>query len=150
MTKAKIPTNPKSLSSMLTISTERSAHSYTKSGSRESRRRPMLNIQNFLLTQGKPEDLKTTRGINFYEHPTLPLIGFKYDQIDSPKTDPIVKEARGIVLGKCTWNVIAKPFNRFFNLGEDQENFKDFDWNDFTCYTKEDGSLMIVYFYDGQ
>src|SRR5581483_7218197 len=61
-----------------------------------------------------------------------------------------VKEARGIVLEKCTWNVIAKPFNRFFNLGEDQENFKDFDWNDFTCYTKEDGSLMIVYFYDGQ
>lgn len=111
----------------------------------------MLNIQEFLLTPGnKPEDLKATRGINFYEHPTLPLMGFKYDQIDSPKTDPIVKEARGIVLEKDTWKLVAQPFQRFFNLGEDAENFKGFDWNDFTCYTKEDGSLMIVYFYAGQ
>lgn len=110
----------------------------------------MLNIQKFLLTQGKPEDLKITRGINFYEHPTLPLMGFKYDMLDSPKTDPIVKEARGIVLEKDSWAVVAKSFDRFFNLGEDPENFKNFCWDDFTCYTKEDGSLMIVYFYAGE
>lgn len=110
----------------------------------------MLNIQKFLREGGTPEALKTDLGINCYEHPTLPLMGFKYDQIDSPKTHPIVREARGMVLEKGTWDIVAKGFNRFYNLGEDPDNFKDFNWSNFSVNEKVDGSLMIVYHYKNE
>ena len=106
-----------------------------------------LHIQKALWGGETPASLKEKLAINFYEHPEHPLLGFKYDQLNSPRTDPIVCEARGLVLEKDTWKVIAKPFNRFFNLGEDQENFKNFDWSNFTSTEKADGSLIIVYNY---
>lgn len=109
----------------------------------------ILNVQKYLLDGGTPEQLEEDLGIKHYYHPDLPLIGFKYDQLDSPRGDPIVRECRGIVLENETWRIVAKPFNRFFNVGEFQEEFKNFDWSDFTATTKEDGSLIIVYYYDG-
>lgn len=110
----------------------------------------MLNIQKFLREGNAPEKLKIDLGINVYEHPSLPLMGFKYDQIDSPKTHPIVREARGLVLEKGTWDIAAKGFNRFYNLGENPDEFKGFDWKNFTCTEKVDGSLMLVYHYNNE
>lgn len=110
----------------------------------------MLNIQKYLRDGNKPEQLKAELGINVYEHPSLPLMGFKYDQIDSPKTHPIVREARGLVLEKGSWDIVAKGFNRFYNLGEDPDGFKNFDWTNFSIAEKVDGSLMIVYHYQGE
>jgi len=81
-------------------------------------------------------------------HPTLPLVNFKYSQIDSPKLHPIVRECRGIVLEDGTWNLVAKAFNRFFNVGEDAEDFAKFDWTNFACTSKEDGSLILLYNYN--
>jgi hypothetical protein len=109
----------------------------------------MLAVQNYLRKNRWPNDLTDELGIKVYEHPVLPLIGLKYDQIKSPKTNQIVRDCRGIVLEKYSWNVVAKPFRRFFNWGEDIHNCK-FDWSDFTTTTKEDGSLMIVYNYNGR
>jgi len=83
-------------------------------------------------------------------HPTLPLVNFKYSQIDSPKLHPIVRECRGIVLEDGTWNLVAKGFNRFFNVGEDAEDFAKFDWSNFACTSKEDGSLILLYHYNGE
>ena len=96
------------------------------------------------------ESLKADLGINTYHHPTLPLVGFKYDQLNSPKTNPIVKECRGIVLEKGSWNLVAKAFNRFFNVGEDLENFANFNWNNFICTSKEDGSLLLLHNYNNE
>lgn len=110
----------------------------------------MLAIQEYLFSGKTLDDVKSEFGINVYEHPTLPLVGFKYSQIESPKTHPVVRDCRGIVLEKNTWNCVAKPFKRFFNVGEDNENFQKFTWDNFTCTSKEDGSLMIVYFYQGE
>lgn len=105
----------------------------------------MLPIQKFLLDGNDPSQL----GIKTYTHPHLPLVGYKYDQVDSSKFrfDPVVKNARGIVLEKDTHQVVAKAFDRFFNLGEEEINF---NWNDFSCYSKEDGSLILVYNYGGE
>ncbi len=89
-------------------------------------------------------------GIATYEHPTLPLVGFKYSQIDSQKTHPVVRHSRGTVLEKETWKVVAHPFVRFFNYGENQDELKTFDWSDFTVTTKEDGSLVLCYHYDDE
>jgi len=110
----------------------------------------MLNIQQYLRSGKTPSDLNTELGIVSYVHPSLPLTGFKYHQLDSPKTHPIVREARGIVLENNSWNIIAKAFDRFYNIGEDAENFSRFNWTNFHAYSKEDGSLFILYYYEGK
>jgi hypothetical protein len=111
----------------------------------------MLHVQNYLRSGGKhPDLLAMDYGIRVYEHPDLPLVGFKYSQIDSPKTHPIVRECRGLVLEQGSWNLVAKPFTRFFNIGEHLEEYEKFDWSDFSAYDKEDGSLTILYFYNGE
>lgn len=109
----------------------------------------MLEIQKYLNSQS-PDKLAEEFGIRVYEHPDHPLLGFKYHQIDSPKTHPLVRECRGIVLEKDTWRLVAKPFHRFFNVGENQEEFARFDWTQFVAQSKEDGSLIIVYNYDNK
>ena len=45
--------------------------------------------------------------------------------------------------------MVAKGFNRFFNWGEVQEEMADFDFSDFLVQSKEDGSLVLFYFFDG-
>lgn len=110
----------------------------------------MLEIQKYLRSGKSLDELANELGVKSYRHPSLPLVGLKYSQIESPKTDPIVRECRGLVLEDQSWNVIAKPFNRFFNAGEHEEEFNRFNWNNFTATTKEDGSLIIVYWYNGE
>jgi len=111
----------------------------------------MLKLQEYLHAHGV-DKLKEELGIRVYAHPDRvdSLLGFKYSQIDSPRTHPVVRECRGIVLEKDTWHVVAKPFDRFFNVGEVEDEFKLFDWDSFKCVNKEDGSLIIVYYYDGE
>jgi hypothetical protein len=89
-------------------------------------------------------------GIKTYEHPTLPLVGFKYNQIDSPKYDSVVRWSRGTVLERGSWNIVAQSFYRFFNYGEYEDDRIQFNWSNFSALEKVDGSLMIVYFYGGQ
>lgn len=73
-----------------------------------------------------------------------------YDQINSPRRHPIVDECRGIVICKETRKVVCWPFRRFYNLGEYPEHEKEFDWESAFCQSKEDGSLIKVYFYKGK
>jgi tRNA splicing ligase len=96
----------------------------------------MLALQEFLHAKGI-DKLQSKLKINVYRHPTLPLVGFKYNQIDSPRTHPVVRECRGIVLEDKTWKLVAKPFNRFFNVGEVPDEFAEFNWGRFTCVNKE-------------
>ena len=110
----------------------------------------MLKIQEALRSGKNPEDLVAELAIAAHRHPTLPLTGFAYNQIDSPKTNPVVREARGIVLENDSWNVVAKAFNRFFNAGEVQEEYETFNWSNFTCTAKVDGSLIILFNYRDQ
>jgi hypothetical protein len=114
----------------------------------------MTPLQEFLRTFSDPEVALTTikekYGINTYKHPELPLVGFKYNQIDSPKYDPIVRCARGTVLEYGTWKMVAHPMNRFYNYGEDPAGTLCFNWSNFTATEKLDGSLIICYNYKGQ
>lgn len=98
-------------------------------------------------------------GIKVTQHSTEPLFLFKYDQIDSNKFryHPAVMEARGAVLhrvfdsGACDYwfYPVARPFRRFFNLGENSEQEQNFDWTNFQADVKEDGSLCIAYYFNG-
>lgn len=114
-----------------------------------------LNVQKVLRDKTHtPESLKKTLGINCNEKDNLIL--FNYSQIDSPKTDPIVTECRGLILEKDTWNVVFLPFIRFFNYGEAldyvQQNIDingDFFKNAYLI-EKIDGSLIGVWNYKGK
>lgn len=82
-------------------------------------------------------------------HPSLPLVILNYDQLESPKTDPIVRECRSLVLEVGTWNLVARAFPRFFNWGEVCDEMDKFDWTKCKATSKEDGSLGVLYYYDG-
>lgn len=68
-----------------------------------------------------------------------------YNQIDSPKHDPIVKECRALILSYPDFNILSRSFDRFFNYGEDQ-NTKDFDVSKSIVYEKLDGTLINLYY----
>ena len=66
-----------------------------------------------------------------------------YSQINSPKTNPIVLECRGLILD-WNLNVLRRPFDRFFNFGE--ANTQDFDFTKALCLEKVDGSLVPAWY----
>lgn len=73
-------------------------------------------------------------------------VQLNYCQIDSPKFSPVVKECRGLILRKGSWEVVARPLSRFYNLGEDAVGEADFDFGSCRYISKEDGSLIILWF----
>lgn len=108
-----------------------------------------MYLQDF-LRNNPIEDLNKI-GVYFRQHGKYPnLFQFTYDQIesDSHKTNPIVIESRGVILDRDNnWSVVARPFDRFFNLGESCA--AKVDWDSSRIQEKVDGSLCIVYYYDG-
>jgi RNA ligase len=81
------------------------------------------------------------------DHPTLPLSIYMYSrgcQYDG-LWDDVTIMCRGLVLDN-DGNVIAKPFSKFWNLEEN----KHIPTQDFNVQEKLDGSLVIVFFYNGE
>ena len=107
----------------------------------------MLNLQTFIrenenwreLISEKPYCIKVTEKED--------LVCFKYSQIDSDFNEPLVRECRGIILERDTWNVVAYAFNKFFNFGESYAD--EIDWVSARVLEKVDGSLIKVYYYNG-
>lgn len=108
----------------------------------------MLQVQNYLREQSL-DDLIAQLGIKVSAHPDLPLVILNYDQIESPKTHPIVRETRGLVLNSQDYSLVARSFPRFFNWGEVKDEMDNFDFSDFVVHSKEDGSLVIIYHFNG-
>lgn len=108
----------------------------------------MLNLQKFIFEHENWRELLAAKPycIKIVEDGNLVL--FKYSQVDSDFFNPIVKECRGIILERDTWRVIAYAFNKFGNFGEAYAD--KIDWESAIVETKEDGSLIKVYFYDGE
>jgi len=107
----------------------------------------MLEVQKYLRSGKTLDELEKEFGIINALHPEDALVILNYSITGSQKTHPIVRECRALVLEVDTWNLVAKPFNRFFNWGEVADEMQYFDWSDFVSYTKEDGSLILVYNY---
>lgn len=107
-------------------------------------------VQDYLRKYGL-EKLKEEFAINVVEHEDGRTI-LNYDQIDSrPKTHPIVRECRGLVLDRHNnFNLVARSFGRFFNMYEVEEDTNKFDWSDCIAYDKEDGSLITLYWFNGE
>ena len=108
----------------------------------------MNELQNFLrihdnwesiLTQ-PPYNLKVSRDGNY----TM----FKYSQIASDFSIPLVREARGIIFREDkNFECVCRPFDKFGNYGESY--VPEIDWDSASVQTKIDGSLMKVWYDDG-
>jgi hypothetical protein len=109
-----------------------------------------MNTQEYLRSGKTLEDLTSELGISVTKHETLPLVILNYDQIESPKTHPIVRECRGLVLNSEDYSLVARAFGRFFNWGEVADEMPLFDWNSCKAYEKVDGSLVLIYYFDGR
>jgi len=75
-----------------------------------------------------------------YENKVL----IKYDQLASLMGEPIVQEARGLILEKGTWKVMSLPFKKFFNSAEGHA--AKIDWDTALILEKMDGTMIQVYF----
>jgi len=80
-------------------------------------------------------------------HPTLPLTIWNYTETVQfeDKWDEITLMCRGLVTDN-EGNIVAKPFDKFFNI----EEGKFEPTEKFEVYEKMDGSLGIVFWYEGQ
>lgn len=108
----------------------------------------MLEVIEFLKNNSL-EELKQQFAIKARRHQRYPhIVSLKYSQLDSPKRHPIVRECRGLVLDTRTYSILAYPYKRFFNHGE--EGADAIDWSTARCYDKADGSLLVLYHAEGE
>lgn len=110
----------------------------------------MLEVQKYLLAVKSIDNLVEEFKFNTVYHPELPIVIINYDQLESPKLHKITRECRALCLNKNTFELVYRSFPRFFNLGECIEDDKKFNWNKFTTLSKEDGSLFIIYNFEGK
>lgn len=112
----------------------------------------MLAVQEYLRSGKTLDHLVSDFAIRVTEHPgDEPLVILNYHQIDSkPKAHPIVRECRGLVLERDSWNLVARSFPRFFNWGEFPEEQAKFNFRGSAITAKEDGSLVLFYCYDSK
>jgi RNA ligase len=83
------------------------------------------------------------------DHPTLPISIYNYSRATQyeDKWDEITKKCRGLILDR-EGNVVAKSFDKFFNYEE--LTFKDIPEETFEVFEKLDGSLGILFWYQGK
>lgn len=109
----------------------------------------MTLTQQFIRNNGL--DAITERyAIKVKRHPQFPSLAFlKYDQIESPMSEPMVQECRGLMLDEADdWRIVSYPFRKFFNAHEGHA--ATIDWATARVYEKLDGSLMTLYWYAGE
>lgn len=107
-----------------------------------------IELQEFLLAGGTLSQLQERYAISHRRHLQYPnLVLLKYSQIDSPMSELIVQQARGIILDESdNWRIVARGFDKFFNYGEGHA--ADIDWTTAKVQEKYDGSLIQVYEYN--
>jgi hypothetical protein len=86
--------------------------------------------------------------IKVRQYPDCNLAVLNYNQINSPKYHPIIRECRGLIIDYEDRVPVARAFPRFFNLNEWQEDPFDFT-NIHQIEEKADGSLITVYWWNG-
>jgi hypothetical protein len=69
-----------------------------------------------------------------------------YDQIEASPADPVACQCRGMVLREGTWDLLAYPFDRFFNYGQPEAEGLNLETSAFQ--EKLDGTLIIAYWDD--
>lgn len=111
----------------------------------------MLKIEEF-INQHKYEDwatLLTQPPYNLLRNEDDDYILFKYNQLDvadggSDFNEPIVCEARGIIINKHTLKAVALSFPKFWNVQE--EPHAKINWKNAKVQSKIDGSKILCWY----
>jgi hypothetical protein len=113
----------------------------------------MLKVQEFLINNNIDILSDDPYNISIKEYDDG-IMSVNYSQINSPKHNDIVKECRGLILKNTfPYSVVARSFDRFFNLGEDPHSKEWYDKikNDHVvCFKKHDGSLINLYYFNNK
>lgn len=109
----------------------------------------MLKVQEYLQSGKTLDNLNEELSIEITYHKELPLVILNYNHLESPKNNPITNECRGLVL-ENNGNLVARSFSRFYNWGECQDEMPLFDWDSCTSESKKDGSLILIFYFDGK
>jgi RNA ligase len=72
------------------------------------------------------------------------LVSLKYNQIESPMSEPIVQQCRGMVVDVERGMILAHPYDKFWNHGE--PGAATIDWSTARVQEKLDGSLMLLWY----
>ena len=110
-------------------------------------------IQDFLKNTPNYEEVLNSKGVIVKYKNDLILLSYNLNVamengIKIDFTDPIVKECRGIILNKNTFDVVCYPFSKFGNY---TESYADkIDWLSAKIQEKIDGSLMKLYYYNNK
>lgn len=88
-----------------------------------------LKVQEFLRSGKSIQNLKDLYKINSKRHSKYNnLVLLKYTNTESPFSEEIVRECRGIILDEeNNWNAVARAFDKFFNYDKGyagQESFQ--------------------------
>lgn len=110
-------------------------------------------IQDFLKNTPNYEEVLNSKGVIVKYKDDLILLSYNLNTamehgIKIDFTDPIVKECRGIILNKNTFDVICYPFSKFGNYTESYAD--SIDWLSAKIQEKIDGSLMKLYYYNNK
>lgn len=104
-----------------------------------------LELKDFILSHDNWEELLATDPYDLKISRDGDYIMFKYNQLSSDFTIPLVREARGIIFRESNWGCVCFPFMKFGNYGESY--CPNIDWNTASVQEKVDGSL-IKFWYD--
>ena len=108
-----------------------------------------MELQQYLRERGLAS-LQTEFKIKVNRHQEFPnLVCLKYSQLESPLEKLIVQQCRGVILDEeQDWAIVSYPYDKFFNHGE--SSAAQINWDEAVVYEKLDGSLMTLFFYQGQ
>ena len=94
--------------------------------------------------RGWMEDFKKKK-IRIHTDKTLMIFNY---EIEADFSDPIVQEARGLIIDIATWDIVCWPFRKF---GNSIESYADkIDWDSAKVQEKVDGSIVKLYWYNGK
>lgn len=98
-------------------------------------------ISNLMSNNDNWREVMESKKIRIYEYDNYVLLSYG---IGPNFNDPIVKEARGIILDKETLNVVCWPFNKFGKY--DDYYADDIDWSTARVQEKIDGSIIKLWY----
>jgi len=83
------------------------------------------------------------------DHPNLLILNYTQAVQYGRLWDEFTLSARGLVIDTDTYEIVARPFSKFFNLTEHQDGEIPVD-EKYTVWEKLDGSLGILFNYKGE
>lgn len=111
----------------------------------------IATIRQAVLERGAAGDYRDLGDI--YTKHMGELILFTYSPVAAytRRWNPVERVSRGLIMNATTGEVVARPFDKFFNLGEMEETKEEnLPALPYEVLNKEDGSLGILYRYNGE